>query len=94
MDRLQQLDQELCEKRTKEFDIVRAVRRDTAIRVCVERRPKGDFKAAAVIANKPLYSIGEKPSFAFVKLIRQIRWELDRLAVEANFTNGVSNRLN
>ncbi len=92
MDRLEQLDQEFSAG--KQFDYVFAVRRDTRIKVCVERRDKGDHKAAAVIGGKAHYSIGEKPSYAFVKLIRQIRWTLDRLAVEANFRNGESIRLN
>lgn len=92
-ERLEQLDQDFYEYENKRFEKLFAVRRDVRIEICVERRSKGDFKASAVVGNQMHYSIGEKPSYAFAKLINQVRWTLDRMAVERNFKNGVAIRL-
>ena len=91
--RLQQLDIELSVQGEKLSHCVYAVRNEIRIKIYVRRRPAGDFRAEATIGNERLYSVGRLPSHAYIKLITQIRWALDKMIVERNFTNGVANRL-
>lgn len=82
--RIQQLNRELLEERTKRFDYVWLNHRGERYRVCVERRQDGDFFASAKCVGRVFRTTHDTPSGAIGHLIRQMNWALDRWVVAEN----------
>lgn len=73
---------------------INAVRGDLRIPIHISRdRSLHGFYGSAAIGKYRHSSWGKTPADAFVKIITQLCWTLDKLIVEQNFTGGVANRL-
>jgi hypothetical protein len=86
-DRLAQLDRELKDERTKDYDYVWAKRAHDGIRIriCIMRErdnsnPDREFIATTTVGNHVHRAFGDRPSDAYARLIHTVRYGLDWLA--------------
>jgi hypothetical protein len=74
-ERMDRLDNEL---KQRDFTYLTAVRGNIRIKVCVQRRKRGDFLAAAYFDRRMHWDVAETPSSAFKRLQKQMIWSFDR----------------